>query len=82
MQSRVQLSVTLGLCNPTNCSLPGPLPMGFPKQEYWTGLPFPPPGYLPNPGMEPRSPVAPALGDRFFTTEPLGKPLMKNMPMY
>ena len=61
------------LCNPTNCSLPGPLSKGFPRQEYWTGLPLPPPGYLPNPGIEPRSPVAPELGNRFFTTERLGE---------
>ena len=33
------------------------LPMGFSKQEYWSGLPFPPPGYLPDPGIKPRSPV-------------------------
>ena len=34
-----------------------PLFMGFPRQEYWSGLPFPSPGDLPNPGIEPRSPV-------------------------
>ena len=38
-----------------------PLSMGFSRQEYWSGLPFPPPGDLPDPGMEPRPPVAPAL---------------------
>ena len=48
--------------------------MGFPRQEYWSGLPFPPPGDLPDPGIEPSCPVSPALGGRFFTTEPLGKP--------
>ena len=37
-----------------------PLAMGFPRQEYWSGLPFPPPGDLPNPGIEPTSPVSPA----------------------
>ena len=36
-------------------------PMGFPRQEYWSRLPFPPPGDLPHPGAEPTSPVAPAL---------------------
>ena len=35
----------------------GPLFMGFPRQEYWSGLPFPAPGDLPNPGMEPMSPA-------------------------
>ena len=42
--------------------------MGLPGQEYWSGLPFPPPGGLPNPGIELASPVSSALGDRFFTT--------------
>ena len=44
--------------------------MGFPRQEYWSGLPFPPPGDLLNLGMEPMSP---ALAGEFFTTEPPGK---------
>ena len=37
-----------------------PLSMGFPRPEYWSGLPFPPPGELPNPGIEPMSPASPA----------------------
>ena len=41
-----------------------PLSTGFPRQEYWSGLPFPPPGDLPNSGIEPGSP---ALVGRFFT---------------
>ena len=45
--------------------------MGFPKQEYWSGLPFPSPGDLPDPGIEPMSA---ALACRFFTTKPSGKP--------
>ena len=45
--------------------------MGFPRQEYWSGLPFPSPGDLPDPGIEPFSP---ALAGRFFTAEPPGKP--------
>ena len=48
-----------------------PLSMGFSRQECWSGLPFTSPGDLPNPGMEPMSPV---LAGRFFTTEPTGKP--------
>ena len=43
------------------------------RQEYWHGLPFPPPGDLPNPGNEPTSPVSPALVGRFFSTEPPAK---------
>jgi len=50
--------------------------MGFSRQEYWSGLPFPTPGDLPDPGVEPESPVSPALASRFFTTEPLGSPLL------
>ena len=52
-----------------------PLLMGFPRQKYWSGLPFPPPGDLPNPGIEPVSPVTPALAGRFFTTESPGMPI-------
>ena len=48
--------------------------MGFPKQEYWSGLPFPPLGDHPDPGIKPMSPT---LGGRFFTAEPLGKPHSK-----
>ena len=48
-----------------------PLSTGFPRQKYWSGLPFPSPGDLPNPGFEPTSP---ALSGGFFTTEPPGKP--------
>ena len=48
-----------------------PLSIGFSRQEYWTGLPFPSPGDLPNPGIEPTSP---ALEGGLFTTEPPGKP--------
>ena len=50
-----------------------PLSMGLSKQEYWSELPFPPP-HLPNPGIEPTSPVSPALAGRFLITEPPGKP--------
>ena len=42
--------------------------MGFSKQEYWSGLPFPTPGNLPNPRIEPVSLISPELPGRFFTT--------------
>ena len=45
----------LTLCNPIGCSHQTPLSMGFSRQKYWSGLPFSPPGHLPNPGVEPRS---------------------------
>ena len=48
-----------------------PLSMGFPRQKYWSELPFLSPGYLPNPRIEP---VFRVLASRFFTIEPPGKP--------
>ena len=45
-----------------------PLSMGFPRQEYWSGLPCPSPGDLPDPGIKPTSLMSPALADGFFTT--------------
>ena len=52
-----------------------PLSMGFPSQEYKSGVPFPSPGDLPDPGIEPTSPALQAGATReFFTTEPPGKP--------
>ena len=51
------------------------LSVEFPRQEYWSGLPFPPPGDLPDPGMEP---MFPALAGGFFTTKPPGKPLISD----
>ena len=44
--------------------------MGFFRQEYWSGVPFPPPGDLPDPGIKPESPASPALTGGLFTTEP------------
>ena len=49
-----------------------PLSMGFFKQEYWSGLPFPTPGDLPDPGIEAVYLASPALAGRFFTTAPPG----------
>ena len=46
---------------PWTVALQVPLSMGYFRQEYWSGLPFPPPGDLPNPGIEPVSPAPPAL---------------------
>ena len=58
----------LTLCDPWTVPCQAPLFMGFSRQEYWNGLPCPPPGDPPDPGIEPTSPVSPALADRFFTT--------------
>ena len=60
----------LTFVTPQTVAHQAPLSMGFPRQEYWSGLPFPSPGDLPDPGIEP---VCPALADGFFTTEPPGK---------
>ena len=50
------------------------LSKGFSRQEYWSGLPFVPPGDLPAPGFEPKSLMSPALADRFFTTSTTWEP--------
>ena len=63
------------LCDPRDCRPPGPSAMGFIRQEYWKGLPCPPPGDLPDPGIDPEFPASPALAGRFFTTEPPGTSL-------
>ena len=59
------------LWDPLDCSLPGSPSMGFSRQEYWSGLPFPSPGDLPDPGIKPGSP---ALEADALTTEPQGNP--------
>ena len=50
-----------------------PLSMGFPWQEYWSGLPFPPPQGLPNPGIKPTFPASAVLAGGLFTTALPGK---------
>ena len=62
------------LCYLWTTARQAPLSMGFLRQEHWRGLPLPPPGDLPDPGMEPASPTAHALAGRFFATMPPGKP--------
>ena len=64
--SRVRLFVT-----PWTAAYQAPPSMGFSRQEYWSGLPFPSPGDLPDPGIEPRSP---ALQADSLSAEPQGKP--------
>ena len=70
--SHVQLFAT-----PWTVAHQAPPPMGFSRQEYWSGLPFPSPGDLPDPGIEPRSP---ALQADTLTYEPPGKP--KNIYLF
>ena len=52
-----------------------PLSMGFPRQEYWSGLPFFSPGDLPDPGIDPTSPMSPALQTESLPLHYLGSPL-------
>ena len=61
----------LTLCDPMDCSQPCSLSMEFSRHEHWSGLPFPSPGDLPDPGIGPESLT---WSGRFFT-EPPGKPL-------
>ena len=56
------------LCDPMDWAYLAPLSMGFSRQESWSGLPRPPPGTLPNPGIKPGSLTSPALAGGFFTT--------------
>ena len=58
-------------------SCQAPLSMGFPRQDYCSGLPFPPPGDLPDSGIEPISLESPALAGGCFTTESTGKPIIR-----
>ena len=67
--SHVRLFVT-----PWTVAYQAPLSMGFSRQGYWSGLPFPSPGDLPDPGIKPRSP---ALQADALPSEPPGKPLSK-----
>ena len=61
------LQLWLTFCDP-DCSYQGLLSMGFSRQEYWSGLPCPPPGDLPHSGIEPASLISPSLAGGFFTT--------------
>ena len=67
--SRVWLFAT-----PWTIAHQSPLSMVFPKQKYWSGLPFPTPGDHLNPGIKPVSLASPAFTGGFFTTAPPGKP--------
>ena len=69
---------------PWTVALQAPLSMAFPRQGYWSGLLFPSPGDLPDPGTEPASPLSPALAGRTVTIVPprasLAAQLVKNLP--
>ena len=61
----------LTLCDPWTVAYQAPLTMGFPRQEYWSWLPFPSLGDIPDPGI---GPTSPELAGGFFTAELPGKP--------
>ena len=67
--SHVQL-----FASPWTVARQAPLPMEFSRHKYWSGLPFPTPGDLSDPGTDPMPLASLALADGFFTTEPPGKP--------
>ena len=67
-------SVVSDSATPRTAACQAPLSLGFPRQEYWSKLPFPSPGDLSNLGIKSASPVAPAFAHGFITTEPPGKP--------
>ena len=71
----VQSLSRVSFATPWDVACQAPLSMGFPRQEYWSGLPFPPPGDLLDPGIQPASP---SLAGRFFTTKPSGKSCRKH----
>ena len=62
------------LWDSTECSPPGTLSVGFPRQESWSELPFSPPGDFPDPGIKPLSPASSALTGGFFTSAPPADP--------
>ena len=67
------------LVTPWTVACQAPLSMEFSRQEYWSGLPFPSPGDLPDPGIEPRSP---ALQADALTSEPPGKASRRELQIY
>ena len=70
MSSVCVLRLVQHFVTPWTVACQAPLSMGFLRKEYWSGLPFPPPGHVPDPGVKPTSPVSSALTRGFFTTEP------------
>jgi hypothetical protein len=72
--ARALSQLCLTLCDPMDCSSPGSSVLEFSRQECWSGLPFPTPGYLPYQGIKLRSLASLVLAGGFFTTAPCWKP--------
>ena len=75
LQSEISIFLPQLYVTPWTVAHQAPLPMEFSRQEYWSGLPFPPPGDLPDPGIEPGSP---ALQVDSLPSEPPGKLHLNN----
>ena len=73
MHSCSVMQLCLTLCDPMDCNHQAPLSIGFSRQKYWRGLPFPLPRDLPDPGIEPESP---ALQADTLLSEPPVKPMV------
>ena len=71
---KLSCQVTSDSVTPRTAARQVPLSMEFSRQEHWSGLPFPPPGDLPHPGIQRSSLVSPEPAGKFFTTELLGSP--------
>ena len=71
------------LATPWTVALQAPLSMGFPRQKYWSELPFPSPGDLSDPGIKPATSCVSCIAGRFFSTDPPGKPkLLISSPLF
>ena len=70
--------LVLFFATPWTVAHQAPLSMGFFRQECWSGLPFPPPGDLPDPGIEPMSLSSPTLADDYLPLAPPGKPFTQD----
>ena len=75
----VSSSVVSDSLQPLDCRSSGSSVHEFSRQEYWSGLPFPSPGDLPNPGMEPRSCTLPV---EFLPSEPPGTKTLKSTDLF
>ena len=76
---RCACSIVSDSVTPWTVAHQAPLSMGFPRQEYWSGLLFSSPGFLPDSEIEPKSLALPVLAGRFFTTESPGKLIFSNI---
>ena len=78
--SLCMLSLVLTFATPWTVAYQAPLSIEFSRQEYWSGLPFSPPGDLPNPGIKTMSFKSPALVGGFFTTSATREALVRKSP--